>query len=178
MFTLQGNFQLNFEVIGISYLCPSWCPLIIAIHETKFEIEEENTKLKMVMKLPLRPLLFSAFKWSAGQFSQIVKTFEDFTEKIEENQRQSQVITGERLPLWSLSLITIIILIIFTTANNSPNLAHCFLTVFSDLRKRKHKHFLEKHYASACANVEQKPFRASLNTLYQNTFLNVSCLTS
>ena len=42
MFTLQGNFQLNFEVIGISYLCPSWCPLIIAIHETKFEIEEEN----------------------------------------------------------------------------------------------------------------------------------------
>ena len=124
MFTLQGNFQLNFEVIGISYLCPSWCPLIIAIHETKFEIEEENTKLKMVMKLPLRPLLFSAFKWSAGQFSQIVKTFEDSTEKIEENQRQSQFITGERLLSWSLGLITIIILVIFTTANNSPNPAH------------------------------------------------------
>ena len=91
-----------------------------------------------------------------------MKTSEDSTEKIEENQRQSQVITGERLPLWSLSLITIIILIIFTTANNSPNLAHCLLTVFSDLRKRKHKHFLEKHYASARANVGQKPFRATL----------------
>ena len=97
----------------------------------------------MVMKLPLRPLLFSAFKLSAGQFSQIVKTFEDSTEKIEENQRQSQVITGERLPLWSLSLITIIILIIFTTANNSPNLAHCLLTVLVTLERGNINIFLK-----------------------------------
>ena len=50
--------------------------------------------------------------------------------QIEENQRQSQIIDGKRLPSWSLSLVTKISLIIFTTANicDSPNLAH-YLTV-------------------------------------------------
>ena len=57
---------------------------------------------------------------------------------IEENQRQSQIITGERLPSWSLSLITKINLIIFTTANDSPDLAHRHLMMSSDLGKRNH----------------------------------------
>ena len=34
---------------------------------------------------------------------------------------------------------------------------------FSDLEKRKHKNFLEKHYAGAGANIEQKPYGGSLN---------------
>ena len=36
---------------------------------------------------------------------------------------------------------------------------------FSDLEKRKHKNFLEKHNAGARANIEQKPYEASLNFL-------------
>ena len=34
---------------------------------------------------------------------------------------------------------------------------------FSDLEKRKHKNFLEKHYAGARANIEQKLYGASLH---------------
>ena len=34
---------------------------------------------------------------------------------------------------------------------------------FSDLEERKHKHFLEKHYAAARAKIEQKPYGAFLN---------------
>ena len=58
-----------------------------------------------------------------------------------------QIITGERLLSWSPNLITKIILLIFTTVNDSPNVAHRLLMAFSDLKKRKHKNFLEKHYA-------------------------------
>ena len=36
------------------------------------------------------------------------------------------------------------------------------LMAFSDLEKRKHKNFLEKHYAGAGANIEQKPYGGSL----------------
>ena len=36
---------------------------------------------------------------------------------------------------------------------------------FSHLEKRKHKNFLEKHNAGARANIEQKPYEASLNFL-------------
>ena len=34
---------------------------------------------------------------------------------------------------------------------------------FSDLEKRKHKIFLEKRYAGASANIEQKLYGGSLN---------------
>ena len=91
-------------------------------------------------------------------------TFWEISPKqIEENQRQSQIIAGERLPSWSLGLKTKIILIIFTPVNDSPNLTHCLLMAFSDLEKWKHKNFLEKHYAGARANIEQKPYEASFN---------------
>ena len=36
---------------------------------------------------------------------------------------------------------------------------------FSNQEKRKHKNFLEKHYASAHAIIEQKPYAASLTRL-------------
>ena len=55
-----------------------------------------------------------------------------------------------------------IILIIFITVNDSLNLT---LMAFSHLEKRKHKNFLEKHNAGARANIEQKPYEASLNFL-------------
>ena len=67
------------------------------------------------------------------------------------------IITGERLPSLSLSFITKIILLIFTTANDSPNLAHRLLMAFCVLEKRKHKNFLEKHNVGAHVNIEQKP---------------------
>ena len=54
-----------------------------------------------------------------------------------------------------------IILIIFTAASNSKNLAHCLLMAFSDLKKQKHENFLEKYYADACANIKQKPYGGS-----------------
>ena len=66
---------------------PFLVPVDKIIHMTKFEIEEENTKLQIARKLPLKPLFVSAFKWSAGQFSQIVKILRD--EEIEENQKES-----------------------------------------------------------------------------------------
>ena len=34
--------------------------------------------------------------------------------------------------------------------------------VFGDLEKREHKSFLQKHHAGAHANIEQKPYGASL----------------
>ena len=43
--------------------------------------------------------------------------------KLKKNQRQSQIIDGERLPSWSLSLLMKIISVIFTTAGDSPNFA-------------------------------------------------------
>ena len=40
--------------------------------------------------------------------------------------------------------------LIFTTANDSPNLAHRLLMAYSDLEKRKHKNF-KKNITLACA---------------------------
>ena len=80
----------------------------------------------------------------------------DFTEgNWRKNQRQSKIIAGERLPSWSLSLITKIILIIFATENDSPNLARCLLMALNDLEKWN-KNFVEKHNAGARAYTEQK----------------------
>ena len=42
---------------------------------------------------------------------------------------------------------------VFTTANDSPNLAHCLLMAFSDLEKQKYKSFWEKHDAGARTNI-------------------------
>ena len=50
-------------------------------------------------------------------------------------------IKGKGKLSWTLSLITKIILIIFTTANDSPNLARCLLMALSGLEKRKHEKF-------------------------------------
>ena len=44
--------------------------------------------------------------------------------QIEKEQGQSQIITGECLSSWSLSLITKISLLILITEKDSPNLAH------------------------------------------------------
>ena len=73
-------------------------------------------------------------------------------------KRQSQIITGERLPSWSIKII----LIIFTTANDSPNLVHRPFDGFIDLVKRKHENFTEKQYAGARTNIGQRPYGAFL----------------
>ena len=49
------------------------------------------------------------------------------------------------------------------TANDSPNLAHCLLIAFYDLEKWKQKNFYKKkQYAGVRANIEQKPYGATL----------------
>ena len=73
-------------------------------------------------------------------------------------KRQSQIITGERLPSWSIKII----LIIFTTANDSPNLVYRPFDGFIDLVKRKHENFTEKQYAGVCTNIDQRPYGAFL----------------
>ena len=45
-----------------------------------------------------------------------------------------------------------------------PNVPIAFCWHCSDLEKRQHKNFPEKHYAGARANIEQKPHGASLNS--------------
>ena len=97
------------------------------------------------------------------KFLKLWKFWEISRKKIEINQRQSQIITGGGLHSWSPGLVTKIILIIFTTVNDSPNLADPLLIAFSDLEKQKQKFFFEKHCAGAHANIEKIPHRASLN---------------
>ena len=64
--------------------------------------------------------------------------------------------------MWSLSLIMKKNFDNFYYSKGSPNLAHCLLMAFSDLEKRNHKIFLEKHYTRVHTNIEQKPSEASL----------------
>ena len=73
------------------------------------------------------------------------KALEISPKQIEENQRQSQIITGERLPPWSHSWTTKIILLIFTTENDSSNLAHRLFIAFSNLEKPKYKKKIQKN---------------------------------
>ena len=76
--------------------------------------------------------------------------------QIEEKQRQSQITTGERLPLWSHSRTTKIILLIFTTANDSSNLAHRLFIAFSDLEKPKYKKKISRKLTLARAPTLRK----------------------
>ena len=55
--------------------------------------------------------------------------------QIEENQRQIKIALTRAPSSWSVRLITKIISIIFTAANDGSNLAHCLLIAFSDLAK-------------------------------------------
>ena len=71
-------------------------------------------------------------------------------------------------------MTTKIVLIVFTTANDSPNLAQCLFDGFNDLEKRKHKNFPEKHNAGACANIEKKPSGAPLSQFMTSTKLTHS----
>ena len=57
-----------------------------------------------------------------------------------------------------------IIFLIFTTANDSLNLAHHLLMAFNDLESENIKNFLEKQYTGVHANIEQKPYGATLDT--------------
>ena len=65
------------------------------------------------------------------------ENFDISPKQIEENQ--SKIIVDERLPSCSLSLITKIILIIFTTANDVPNLSHCLLIFLVTLKSENIK---------------------------------------
>ena len=88
-------------------------------------------------------------------------------ERFHRSKLQSKIIISEHLPSWSLSFTTKIILIIFTIANDSPNLSHRLLMAFSDLEKQNHKTFLQKQYDGVRANIEQKPHRVSLSAILQ-----------
>ena len=82
-----------------------------------------------------------------------VKILRDLTEA---NRRKSKAKPNYswRAPPFVEPLKTKIILIIFTPVNDCPNLTHGLLMAFSDLEKRKHRSFLEKHNAGARANIK------------------------
>ena len=65
------------------------------------------------------------------------ENFDISPKQIEENQ--SKIIVDERLPSCSLSLITKIVLIIFTTANDVLNLSHCLLMFLVTLKSENIK---------------------------------------
>ena len=69
---------------------------------------------------------------------------------------------------------TKIILIIFTTANESSNPAHCLLMAFSDLemKKKTPKKLREKHYADARASTLSK------NSHLHEISSNITCTNS
>ena len=86
------------------------------------------------------------------------ENFEGFHEsKMKKIKGLTELSLELSLFLWSLSLIAKAILLIFPTANDSPNLAQRLLTVFFYLEKHN-KFFLEKRYAGACPNIQQKPW--------------------
>ena len=70
---------------------------------------------------------------------------------------QAKLLLASVFPSWSLSLMMKTILDIFTTENNSPNLAHCLLMAFSDLEKQKHKNFLEKQFVTTWSKNLMEP---------------------
>ena len=70
-------------------------------------------------------------------FHELWNFWEISPKKIEKNQRQSQIIAGEHLPSWSLSLVTKIIFFLFTTSNYIPNLAPHLSMAFNELEKQK-----------------------------------------
>ena len=65
------------------------------------------------------------------------ENFDISPKQIEENK--SKIIVDERLPSCSLSLITKIVLIIFTTANDVLNLSHCLLMFLVTLKSENIK---------------------------------------
>ena len=95
-------------------------------------------------------------------FWKTVKILRDFAEENWRKSKEKLIIAGECLPSENLSLVTKIILITFTTANDSPNLVHFLLMAFRDLEKQKHDNFLEKHYAG------KKPYGASSTASWWN----------
>ena len=104
------------------------------INRTKFEIEEENTKLQIARKPPWYPLLFRLLNDRQENLSNL-SNFEGFHEsKMKKIKGLTELSLGVSLFLWSLSLIAKAILLIFPTANDSPNLAQRLLTVFFTLK--------------------------------------------
>ena len=123
-------------------------------------MEEEN-KITNSEETAFVTRIFFGFKWSQDNFQKLWKFREISLKQIEENQRQSQTIADERLPSWSLSLITKTIWIIFTTENESQT---CPLPFVGIVVTSKSENIKKKHYAGARANIEQKPHGASLNS--------------
>ena len=97
-------------------------------------------------------------------------------EHFERFHRSWRIITGERLPSWSLSFITKIILIKFATANDCPNLAHRLLMAFSDLERQNHKSFLQNN-TMACAPTLSKNPKGSPQMQFCN-FINLFSFTN
>ena len=115
-------------------------------HETRFEIEEGYKKLQIARKLPLQSLFFCLLSDRQDKFHKLQK-FWDISPK-------------QIALLWCLTLETKTVLIMFTTANDSPNLAH---RPFSGLQKLK-KEFSRKtiRWRARAPTLSKKPVGASL----------------
>ena len=77
----------------VKYICalPSACWLK-KIHETKSEIDKENTKLQIVGKFQCNLYFFRILNDRYDKLHNLWKSWDILQNQIEENQRQSQVI--------------------------------------------------------------------------------------
>ena len=90
------------------------------------------------------------------------ETFGRFHErKLKKIKGKAKLSLASASLLGALALMTKIILLIFTTANDSPHLSYQLLMTFSGLEKPKDQNFLEEHDSGARAKIEQKPLGAS-----------------
>ena len=84
------------------------------------------------------------------------------------NRRKSKakpkIITDERLPRWSLSSMSNIILIIFTTANDSPSLAHRPFDDFKRHRKAKIEVFRKNNMLARQPILSKNPLEPPLDS--------------
>ena len=146
----------------VKYICalPSGCWLK-KNHKTEFDRRRKHEIANSGETTLETPVFFRLLNDRQETFHKLWNFWEISLKEIEKNQRESQIVTGERLPSWSLSLITKIILLIFTTANDIPHLSYHLLMTFSGLEKPKDQNFLEKHDSGARAKIEQKPLGAS-----------------
>ena len=98
-------------------------PFLVPVDRKKIWDRERKQEIENSEEAAFVTPIF--FRLVNDREDKLPKFWEISPKQIEENQRQSQIVADERLPSWSLCLISKIILIIFTAENDSPNLAHC-----------------------------------------------------
>ena len=132
-------------------------PFLVPIDINK-KIEEESKKLQNWGNCLCNPFFFGLLNDRQDKFDKSWKFWKISPKQIEENQRQSQIISSDCFPSQSHSLITKMVFWIFTTTNDRTNLTHRLLIAFSDLEKRKQKSSRKKITLAHVPTLNQNPF--------------------